>query len=80
MSKRPDQPVQVTEGVNGPTDFAWAARWMHINKVLDYWEEIGCWWRGEAPREVFRVLTAEGGTFELHRLAGREWRLYREYD
>lgn len=38
-----------------------------MKAVLDHWIEIGEWWDGDDPKEVFRVITDDGGIFELSR-------------
>ncbi len=56
-----------------------------MREILDHWCEVGEWWDGDCPKEVFRVVTQDGGIFELSRevrdlgTAG-EWRLYKIYD
>ncbi len=49
--------------------------------VIERWCESGAWWTGEGEREVFRVLTADGGVYELARDRGTQtWWLERNYD
>lgn len=52
-----------------------------VMDVLDRWVETGDWWRGQADREMFRVLTRDGGVFELERSIDSDaWRLYKVWD
>lgn len=49
--------------------------------VLERWCESGAWWAGAGELEVFRVLTADGGVYELARDQGAgTWWLERSYD
>jgi hypothetical protein len=58
-----------------------------VEEILDRWKEAGSWWsQDSAPDvcrvvEVVRVLTADGGVYELeHAVGSREWRMYRVWD
>jgi hypothetical protein len=62
-----------------PAAFRLGRRRLEVQRVLDEWEEAGCWWRGEEPRRVYRVL-AEGAIYELHHLSSSGWELQRVYD
>ncbi len=62
-----------------PVAFRLGRRRLTVERVLDEWEEAGCWWRGEEPRRVYRVL-AEESIYELHCLPSAGWLLHRVYD
>ena len=72
-------PVEVDER-GYPRRFYWR-RWHRVCEILDDWRETGAWWDGEAERIVVRVLTSEGGVFELERPVHEQaWWLYKVYD
>ncbi|HEY8552294.1 MAG TPA: DUF6504 family protein [Thermaerobacter sp.] len=75
------KPVPVETDDHGrPCRFFWR-RWHRVTCVLDEWREAGAWWDGEGERWVVRLLTEEGGVFELERGAGSSrWVLYKVYD
>ena len=52
---------------------------IQVVAVVEEWEEAGCWWQGEEPRRVYRVLTAGGQVCEVHGQGG-EWRVVRVLD
>ncbi len=81
MSKRIDRPIPVTPHPDGsPRVFMWRDHRMAIRDLLDAWEEAGCWWLGETPRWVFRVLAGDGAVYDVHHHEAGEWRLYRVVD
>lgn len=53
---------------------------VQVAEILDAWEEAGCWWQGEEPRRVYRVLAAGGAVYELHHQSGAGWQLTRVFD
>ena len=68
--------VQVVANARGePVRVRNRGRWRQIAHIADAWEEAGCWWRGETPRRIFRVLTVEGAAYELHHQASAGWQL-----
>ncbi len=69
-----------TDNRGRPVRFAHLRRVRRVQQLLDEWEEAGCWWQGEAPRRVYRVLTMEGTVCELHHHPPAGWRLVRTYD
>ena len=81
MSKRVDQNTLVTSDKEGrPQHFCWGRRNVVISRILEEWEEAGCWWRGEEARRVYRVRSKQGVLYELHHQPSQGWRLYRIYD
>ncbi|MDQ0188890.1 hypothetical protein JI721_02580 [Alicyclobacillus cycloheptanicus] len=47
--------------------------------IIDTWSEMGAWWNGEGERHVQRVLTDDGGVFDVESADGQWW-LYRVWD
>jgi len=81
MSKRIPQTVEVQVRQDGlPGGLRWAGRRIGIRRVFDDWEEAGCWWLQEEPRQVYRVVGDNGVAYELHHQASSGWRLYRVFD
>jgi len=81
MDLRRGHRVEVTsEGSGRPTAFHWRGRWVTVSQVLDEWEEAGCWWLGEEPRTVHRVLATSGAAYELHHRRSAGWQLHRVFD
>ena len=73
--------VQVEVGLpEVPVAFRWRNRRIVVREILDDWEEVGCWWAGEAPRRVYRLLGSNGTVYELHQQAPDGWRLQRVLD
>ena len=63
-----------------PGSFLWRGRRVGVSEILDDWEEAGCWWLGEEPRRVYRVLGSTGARYELHRQESVGWKLHRVFD
>jgi len=81
MNKCLDRMIAVSLGAGGlPEAFVWKEQRIPVTEILDDWEEAGCWWLDEEPRRVYRVLSANGATYELHQLAASGWQLYRIFD
>ncbi len=77
---RADQVVTVTvDQQQRPVAFRLGRRRLEVQRLLDEWEEAGCWWRGEAPRRVYRVLAGDA-IYELHHQPPAGWLLHRVYD
>lgn len=55
-----------------PVGFFWR-HWQPIAQVLEQWSEVGEWWAGEVPWETYRVLTHQGGVFEICRRETGDW-------
>ena len=70
--------VEMQDGA--PKAFVWRGLRLPISKVLDDWEEEGCWWLEEEPRRVYRVQANNNAIYELHWLAVSGWELHRVYD
>lgn len=69
MAHKVDQTIDVEARADGVlVSFLWQGRRYDICQVLERWREAGCWWDGEAQREVFRIRGAAGSIYELHRL------------
>lgn len=55
--------------------------WHTVTEIVDHWRELGAWWEGEGPRDVWHIITDKGLECELHYLkALQQWVLYRIYD
>lgn len=63
-----------------PLRFQHRRRSLQVVEVLDAWEEAGCWWQGEEPRRLYRVLTDSGAVYELQHQADAGWQLMRVLD
>ncbi len=50
--RRYDEPVEVTEGRDGPERFEWRARLLLVDEVIARWVETGAWWDSPAVRAV----------------------------
>ncbi len=74
------RPLEVTERDQHPVALLWRGRQVRVNEIRDDWEEVGCWWLGEEPRRVYRVLGDNGVLYELHRQESLGWRLQRVFD
>ena len=79
MSKIIDQPVLVLTEKDAPKRFFWFKRWVNISKILDAWRDVGRWWDGDQEKTFFRVVSSEGGIYEVYSEKGR-WNLYKVYD
>ncbi len=79
LSKIVDQPVLMVAERGAPKRFFWFKRWVNVEKVMDIWKEIGRWWEGDGERLCFRVLSSEGGMYEIY-IRKKEWSLYKVYD
>lgn len=79
MSKIVDQPVLVVAEKEKPKRFFWFKRWVNISLVMDKWKEAGRWWEGDEEKVFFRVLSTEGGMYELY-VGKLRWNLYKVYD
>ena len=63
-----------------PRAFCFRAKKVTVEKILDDWEEAGCWWQGERPRRVYKLLGDSGAVYEIHHQAPLGWHLHRLYD
>ncbi len=67
--------------LTAPGSFRWRGRRRLVAEVLECWRDNGAWWRGEPPTLFLRVLTRDGGIWELCRkAAGGDWEVYKRYD
>jgi hypothetical protein len=81
MSRLRDRQIDVVATPEGrPRAFHWRGRQVTVREVLDAWEEAGCWWLGEEPRHVYRVLATHGAAYELHHQLSSGWRVHRVFD
>ncbi len=64
---------------DNPKRFFWFKRWVSVAGITDAWKEIGRWWEGDPERLFFRVLSTEGGMYEVY-AQKKEWNLYKVYD
>ncbi|HHT27250.1 MAG TPA: hypothetical protein GXZ82_08410 [Firmicutes bacterium] len=81
MARLIREPVNVTVAANCPCTFTWREHIYCITEQLDDWRETGEWWRGELPRDFYRVKTACGCVFELYCEAQTQaWVLYKVDD
>lgn len=48
-----------------PQAFLWQGRVHHVSAIQECWRTIGAWWDGEGEKTLFRVITENGGIFEL---------------
>lgn len=81
MTMRAQRLIEVTQSGDGlPRIFRWRGRQITVRDVFDDWEEAGCWWLGEDPRRVYRVVASCGAAYELHHQASSGWRLHRVFD
>ena len=79
MSKIVDQPVLVVAESEVPKKFFWFKRWVRVSKIMDAWREVGRWWDNDQEKTFFRVVSDEGGIYEVYSLKQR-WSLYKVYD
>lgn len=79
MSKIVDQPVLMVAEKEAPKRFFWFKRWVNVSKVIDKWREIGRWWEDDSEKLFFRVLSFEGGIYEVY-TEKKHWNLYKVYD
>lgn len=79
MSKIIDQPVLVVTDKEVPKRFFWFKRWVSVSKIMDAWKEIGRWWDNDQERAFFRVVSSDGGIYEIYSQRQR-WSLYKVYD
>lgn len=76
-----DRRLGVKEKDGVPRAFRYRGRCWRVAEVLERWRDTGRWWAGEGPKLFFRVLSAEGGLWEIYfDLLERRWHLYRVYD
>lgn len=47
-----DDPIEVTEGREGPERFRWRGRLLLVSEVLTRWVETGAWWDSHLVRAV----------------------------
>jgi Domain of unknown function (DUF6504) len=81
MTAERERAIQVEVGLREvPVAFRWRNRPIAVREILDDWEEAGCWWAGEAPRRVYRLLGSNGTVYELHQQAPCGWSLQRVFD
>lgn len=84
MSKIIDQPVLVEVDRSCaerevPKKFFWFKRWVKVKEIMDTWKEVGRWWDNDQEKTFFRVVSAEGGIYEVYSLK-KSWSLYKVYD
>lgn len=79
LSKIVDQPVLVIAEQGKPKRFFWFKKWVNVKNIMDVWKEIGCWWEGDFEKLCFRVLSVDGGMYEVY-AKEKEWSLYKVYD
>jgi hypothetical protein len=79
MSKIVDQSILLVEKDGIPHRFFWIKRWFTLDKVMDKWREIGCWWEDDKEKTFYRVVDKQGIVFEIY-LNGEQWNLYKVYD
>jgi len=64
-----------------PYQFWWKKRVIVIQQILDYWRDIGEWWRDEPELWFWRVQSDDQGVYELAwDPAKNQWWLYYVYD
>lgn len=82
MARIMNKPADVVTGPGGrPVAFRWSGGRYRVREVLDYWLEAGRWWEQESEKATWRVVTVEGGVFELtFEAVGKQWLLYKAYD
>lgn len=80
VSRRIGEAITVTMSSNGkvPAFFSWRGKTYRVVKLHDCWREVGAWWEGEHPVDVFEVIDSNNSLFELLRdqLTG-DWLLNR---
>lgn len=76
-----ERPVTVTAASGCPQSFQWRRKSYVVSTVLEKWIDTGAWWEGEAEKVFYRLVTHDGGLYELYqeRISGR-WYLYKVYD
>ena len=66
---------------NSPISFIRQGKLYKIRQVFECWRLIGAWWDGQGERTFFRVLTDQGGIYELcFEHLKSEWKLSRVED
>lgn len=65
-----------------PYQFMWKKRLVIVQRVIDYWRDIGEWWQNEPELWFWRVQSqGEQGVYELAWEPGKnQWWLYYVYD
>ncbi|MDA8195033.1 MAG: DUF6504 family protein [Thermaerobacter sp.] len=64
-----------------PERFLWNRREVVIVRVIDYWRDVGEWWRNEPELWFWRVEGRDRGIYELACDPQRnQWWMYHVYD
>jgi uncharacterized protein DUF6504 len=65
VTKRYDEPIEVTGAPGPPVAFQWRGRRYDVDEHLSWWREAGEWWTGSAAkeREYHRLLARPAGVF-----------------
>lgn len=79
MAKTLNQPILVIIEKNTPRRFFWLKRWIDITKITDIWKDVGRWWDDEEEKKFYRVLSSDGGMYEIYS-DNKLWNLYKVYD
>lgn len=80
MTRIVRRPVEAAVDTDGSLQWFRDGVMLHtIVDVIDHWSEMGAWWRGEGAHQVQRVLSDDGGVFDVECAQGQWW-LYRIWD
>ncbi|MCL4319257.1 MAG: DUF6504 family protein [Firmicutes bacterium] len=64
-----------------PYAFVWRQQYVLIVRILDYWRDVGEWWRSEPELWFWRI---QGQGLEVYELAcnpqTHQWWMYHVYD
>jgi hypothetical protein len=64
-----------------PYQFLWQQQLVVVQRILDYWRDIGEWWHNEPELWFWRVQSRQQGVYELAwDPAKNQWWLYYIYD
>lgn len=82
MTRLINRPADVTMGPGGvPVSFRLEGCRYKVREILDCWLETGRWWEQENEQKTYRVVTFEGGIYELSwDVRKKRWHLYKAYD
>jgi hypothetical protein len=64
-----------------PQKFVWQRQLVVVQRILDYWRDIGEWWHSEPELWFWRVQSYDQGVYELAwDPTKNQWWLYHVYD
>ena len=75
-------PLQVDcSQTSEPCRIKYKNRPLQVTKLLECWQDTGCWWAGESEKIFYRLVLEDKSIREIYYdLDQREWYLYKTYD